>query len=36
LAGRSEDTDMLLVGMILLGLATFAAMWAFIELCDRV
>jgi len=27
---------MLLLGMILLGLATFGAMFAFIELCDRV
>jgi hypothetical protein len=36
LAEGSEDADMLLVGMILLGLATFAAMSAFIELCDWV
>jgi len=27
---------MLLLGMILLGLATFAAMLAFVHLCDRV
>jgi len=27
---------MLLFGMIVLGLASFGAMWAFIELCDRV
>jgi len=27
---------MLLVGMILLGLASFAAMLAFVHLCDRV
>jgi len=27
---------MLLVGMILLGLATFGAMLAFVHLCDRV
>jgi len=27
---------MLLIGMIVLGLASFGAMWAFIELCDRV
>jgi hypothetical protein len=29
-------TEMLLLGMIVLGIATFGAMWAFIELCDRV
>jgi len=27
---------MLLLGMILLGLAAFAAMLTFVELCDRV
>jgi len=27
---------MWLVGMILLGLVTFGAMFAFVELCDRV
>jgi len=27
---------MLLLGMILLGLATFGAMLAFVHLCDRV
>jgi len=27
---------MLLLGMIVLGLASFAAMWAFIDLCERV
>jgi hypothetical protein len=27
---------MLMVGMVLLGLATFLAMYAFISLCDRV
>jgi len=27
---------MLLLGMILLGLATFGAMFAFVHLCDRV
>jgi len=27
---------MLLVGMILLGLAAFGAMLAFVHLCDRV
>ena len=25
-----------LLGMVLLGVMTFAAMWAFVELCDRV
>jgi hypothetical protein len=29
-------TEMLLLGMIVLGIATFGAMWAFIELCDKV
>jgi len=29
-------TVLLLLGMIVLGLATFAAMLAFVELCDRV
>jgi len=27
---------MLLLGMVLLGLAVFGAMWAFIRLCERV
>ena len=31
-----EDQVLLLLGMIALGLASFAAMLAFIELCDRV
>jgi hypothetical protein len=36
-AERSEEnTKMLLLGMILLGLATFAAMLAFVHMCDRV
>jgi hypothetical protein len=26
----------MLVGMLLLGLVTFVAMWAFVALCDRV
>jgi hypothetical protein len=26
----------MLLGMIVLGLLTFLAMWAFIELCERV
>jgi hypothetical protein len=30
------ELHMLLVGMIVLGLVTFAAMFAFNELCDRV
>jgi len=33
---KARRLVMLLVGMILLGLLTFAAMLAFIELCDRV
>jgi hypothetical protein len=32
---RTEDL-MLTFGMILLGLVTFAAMLAFVTLCDRV
>jgi hypothetical protein len=28
--------NMLLLGMVVLGLVTFAAMWAFIDLCDWV
>jgi hypothetical protein len=28
--------DVLLLGMIVLGLASFGAMLAFVELCDRV
>jgi hypothetical protein len=27
---------MLTVGMVILALATFAALWAFVALCDRV
>jgi hypothetical protein len=27
---------MMTVGMVMLGLATFAAVLAFVELCDRV
>jgi len=27
---------MLIVGMVILGLASFAAMIAFVEFCDRV
>jgi hypothetical protein len=34
--GRERILAMLLIGMILLGLVTFAAMFAFVELCDRV
>ncbi len=29
-------SDVLLLGMIVLGLVTFGVMWAFIDLCDRV
>jgi hypothetical protein len=37
LTPNTERTaGMLLVGMIVLGLAAFAAMLAFIEFCDRV
>jgi hypothetical protein len=28
--------DMLVLGMIVLGLASFGAMWAFVELCEKV
>jgi hypothetical protein len=28
--------DMLTIGMVVLGLATFAAILAFVELCDHV
>ncbi len=33
---KKETLDMLLLGMVLLGLASFAAMLAFVHLCDRV
>jgi hypothetical protein len=33
-AGRRADV--LLLGLIVLGLATFAAMLGFVTLCDRV
>ena len=33
---RERERAMLTVGMIVLGLVTFAAMLAFITLCDRV
>jgi hypothetical protein len=26
----------MVIGMLLLGLVTFAALWAFVALCDRV
>ena len=32
----SKDKAMLMLGMIVLGLATFAAMLGFVALCDRV
>ena len=31
-----EDGVLLAVGMVLLGVATFVALVAFVELCDRV
>jgi hypothetical protein len=31
-----QELAMLTVGMVVLGLATFAAMMAFVELCDHV
>jgi hypothetical protein len=30
------ELAMMLLGMIVLGLVGFAAMWAFVALCDRV
>jgi hypothetical protein len=30
------EGDMLILGMIVLGMATFAAMIVFVEFCDRV
>jgi hypothetical protein len=33
---RRPELAMLIVGMIVLGLATFAAMALFAELCDRI
>ena len=30
------EADVLILGMILLGLLTFAAMLAFVKLCDEV
>jgi hypothetical protein len=30
------ELTMLLVGLVVLGLVTFAAMWAFVAVCDRV
>ena len=36
LVGPRQRRDMLLLGMIVLGLFTFAAMLAFVRLCDRV
>jgi hypothetical protein len=33
---RDDEDNVLLLGMIALGLSSFAAMLAFIELCDRV
>jgi hypothetical protein len=35
-AGGKGRADVLILGMIVLGLASFAAMLAFVELCDRV
>jgi hypothetical protein len=32
----SRCTVMLAFAMVVLGLATFAAMWGFVKLCDRV
>ena len=32
----SKEQAMLMLGMIVLGLATFAAMLGFVALCDRV
>jgi hypothetical protein len=33
---RREELLMLAVGMVVLGLVTFAALLAFVELCNRV
>jgi hypothetical protein len=35
-AAAKGSSDVLLLGMIVLGLASFAAMLAFVELCDRL
>jgi hypothetical protein len=32
----ATETTMLTIGMVILGLATFAAMAGFVALCDRV
>jgi hypothetical protein len=34
--GEKGSPDVLLLGMIVLGLVTFGVMWAFIDLCERV
>jgi hypothetical protein len=34
--GRKGGLSMLALEMVVLGLVTFAAMLAFVELCDRV
>ena len=34
--GGERNVAMLMIGMILLGLVTLAALTGFIELCDRV
>jgi hypothetical protein len=34
--GEKGDAEMWFAGMILLGLVTFGALFAFVELCDRV
>ena len=36
LALRTETTLMLTFGMVLLALVTFAAMFAFVILCERI
>jgi hypothetical protein len=36
LASISEEVGMLGFGMVLLGLVTFAAIFGFVALCDRV
>jgi hypothetical protein len=33
---KQESTEMLTVGMVVMGVATFAAMLGFVALCDRV
>jgi hypothetical protein len=33
---KPVEVNMLLLGMLLLGLASFGAMFAFVHLCDRV